>query len=1282
VKEVEIMKLQIEPKLLRLLRSRLHPKKNDSNAVSEIIATILLLSVSLTLLCVVYLLVLNNATSPSSTYQTSSAQLLASADENHVYLQNNGGQALNLNTKLVYTIGGTNFYVTVADCLVDTNGDGQWSIGEQLLFTPPAVPSLFGLEIQVKIINPDTNSMVMAGLVQEGAKGDFPYAQTLNPYDVWPHSATLKLFYNFVKSSFLPGKVWFQWKQSTDTFWTKTAVFNVTAGPLSGYQTLTLYNLTSNKNYLFEAWIQYNSNSTLINQSGGIKLFTTQIDAMGIWHFDELSGIPVLDSSGQYPSNDGVLKPNEARGPQRMDTELNHSIKNLYLDGIDDLVEVPNSNTLSVTDECSLETWVNRSEHCDTLVGVPTQSSLVQFGNYTIGCNDPCLLHTKGTIYALVSTNENNLGFLSTINISDAGEIYENVSTSSCVLDFYNFDSSCKNPKIIEVNGVSGIYAIVYTRPSSGNQLYLKTIQIYDNGSINKALIGTRVLDTNISASPDIIKIDLNTYAVVYSITAANTGVLISLDISVLGVSSPISNKLVFSDIMIEPEIIKIEASFENYVIVYNCIGDDGGMRTVKITDTGVLTDISHHIWYDDDDGGNPEITHVSGNVYALVYAGPVLRQSVILKTVEILPDGTVTLSRTTPPLAGAISEISLDFIVNMTVRNPHILPLFGVNNYYGISYSIDSPTSNLWGRIITIMIQNNGNIVAISKKDCVFEPYMCATSYFIPVSNANQMYAIIYRSESNDGILKTITIGNDGHIHNNPIIDIEEIGGLKCYVQAEVLSSDQQYIIDIFRGIDAQIVVKTVKVNPVTKTMASAFTDSMVIELGYTSSNGTFNASYAPSIISIKNDVYAIAYCHYMTLPSFHHGKIVTIQVNATGHISLIERYTFDADVMNTPILFSPINKTNGFYATVYQRYSNSQGKLSTIKIGDNGHIFGVQDSYVFESVRCREPYMAQVNGDVYAIIYRDSLTSSSYGRLATLKIYGTNGTIKKSLIDLWQFTASCYHPSIVKVNSTVFSLAYTTYSSSRYYAYVTTLRISDSGIITKSWVDYIEFIRRYYTDNYLAQQPEIFHVDNRVYAIISKDLPDPWNNYVYNGYITTLRIGENGDIIDSVDGAIQISTSPRVTSFDIKIVPFINNSYIIIYAGKNNDLYQCVIRIPLIGTNQTILSKQNSYTIQANKTEVFVTFTDSNNNQYTLSGNLLPNWNYIVSTYDRTTMNLYINANLVDTRMLGSRPIKVTSNKLYFGPYNSYCDEFSIYAAVLTQAKITQNYNYNRPS
>jgi len=1280
-RKVDIMRMPKKNKSLLPIKRRFHSTKHDTNAVSEIIATILLLSISLALLCVVYLLVLNNATGPSSTYKVSSAQLLATANENDVFLQNNGGVPLSLSTKLVYTIGGTDFFITAADCIVDTNGDGMWSIGEQIIFTPPAIPSLFGLQIQIKIINPDTNSMIMAGLVQEGAKGDFPYAQTLNPYDVWPHSVTLKLFYNFVQVNYLPGKLWFQWKRSDDILWTKTPYINITAAPLSDYQTLTLYNLTSNKNYLYEAWIQYTAGNTTVNESGGIKLFTTQIDAMGIWHFDELNGITVLDSSGQYPPNDGALKPNEPRGPQRMSTALNHSVKNLYMDGIDDFVEVPNSNTLSVTNECTLEAWINRSGHSDALVGIPVQKSLSQFGNYTLGCVDPCLLHVSGNIYALVSTNENSLGFLSTIDISDTGDIYENVSTSSCILDLFNFDSSCKNPKIIRVSGIFGIYAIVYTRPSSGNQLYIKTVKIFDDGVINKIPIDTRVLDTNISASPDIIKIDINTFSIVYSISAANNGVLISLDISLAGVISPVNKKLLFGDIMIEPEIIKIVDSFDHYVIVYNCIGDDGGLRTVEITNAGTLSEISYHVWYDDDDGGSPEIIHIHDDVYAIVYAGPIVRQSCILKTIEILWNGDITLSRTIPPLAGAIDQISIDFIANKTVRSPYILPIDGPNDYYGISYSIDSPTANLWGKIVTLKIQDNGNIVSLSKKDVTFEPFMCSASYFIPIDD--DIYGIVYRSEYSDGILKTIEIGNDGHIHNNPIHDMQEIGGLKCYVEDEVLTSDNQYVVDVYRGINGQLMIKTVKTNTMTKTIAQTFTDSMIIELGYTSSNGTFNASYVPTIIPIKNDVYAIAYCHYMTVPIFHHGKIVTIKVNAMGKITLIERYTFNNDVMNTPFLFTPINKTNGFYALIYQLYSTSQGKIATIKIGDNGHIFGVQDSYLFEALRCREPSMVSISGDIYAILYRDSLTSSTYGRLATLKIYGNNGTIKKSIIDLWQFTPNCYHPSIIKVDNNIFAFVYSYNTGGNwYYPYITTLKIADNGIITKSWIDYLQFIRAYYTDNYMPQQPEILHVDNRVYAIISKDLPDPWNNYVYNSYITTLRIGENGDIIDTVDGAIQISTSPRITSYDMKIIPFVNDSYIAIYGGKNYDLYQCVVRIPLSGTNQTIFSKQDSYLINANKTKVFVTFTDSSNAKFTLSANLVNNWNYVVGTYDKTTMNLYLNGVLINSLPLGSKPIKVTTNKLYFGPYNSYCDEFSLYAAVLIPARITQNYNYYHPS
>lgn len=61
---------------------------------------------------------------------------------------------------------------------------------------------------------------------------------------------------------------------------------------------------------------------------------------------------------------------------------------------------------------------------------------------------------------------------------------------------------------------------------------------------------------------------------------------------------------------------------------------------------------------------------------------------------------------------------------------------------------------------------------------------------------------------------------------------------------------------------------------------------------------------------------------------------------------------------------------------------------------------------------------------------------------------------------------------------------------------------------------------------------------------------------------------------------------------------------------------------------------------------------------------------------------MMLYLNTNLADSLPLNNKPIKVTTNSVLFGPYNAYYDEFSLYAALLTPAKITQNYNYYRPS
>ena len=1241
---------------------------HNTGGVSEIMGTILMLSISIILLSLLYLLVINNANNPSNLGHVSPSNIVASVDEKNVYLQNNGGSPISPNTKLVITVSGQKYFATVKDCLVDTNGDGQWTIGERLVFTPPGFASLNGLEVSVEVITPDNNAMMMYGLVQEGFRGDLPYVQTLDPYDVWPHSAHMKSFYNFIANKYTPGKVWFQWKDVTSTQWNVTPKINITV-PLSGFQDVPLSGLTSNKNYLFEAWFQYTSGNTTINVTGGIKLFTTQIDAMGVWHFDETAGIKLFDTSGQYPPNDATLQPNDIRGPQRFNGELNHSAKSLGFDGIDDYGQVANSNTISVTDECSIETWINRSQYSNGLVGNPVQSSLAQFSTYAYGCYDPDVINITKGIYAIVSANENSQGFLATVNITTGGQIISNATT--CIIDMFNFETSSKNQKIIRINQSNGIYAIVYTKPSAGNQLYLKTVQIFNNGLINKNAINTRVLDVVLSSTPDIIHINGAVYAVVYAINAVYTGALLSVNISDTGIISPVNKRLVFTgDIMIEPEIIKVVKSTDIYVIVYNCVGDDGGIRTVEITDQGLLFDISHHVWFDDNDGGSPEILNIHDDTYAIVYGGPIFRQAGWLKTIKISSGGDITLSRTLPPLVKSYGTFVFEMTATYKIRQPHIVRVNGDKKIYVISYSVDTGTAVIPGKFVTVKIEDDGNVQAATQLTVTFEPYYCVTPILFPVDK--QVYGIVYRADSSDGMLKTLRINNTGKVNSTPIYDFNKLGAYNCYEEDEILVSTGQYVVIVFRSINNCLLLKTVKVNATSKTISNQFTDSCTIEKGYTSSNGTFDSAFGSTIIPICNNIYAISYCQYINNPVVRHdGKIITVSINSTGYITLLNTFIFDNDCMNTPFMMVCINKTNGVYAVAYQLSSTSKGTIKTIKIDNLGNIQSVPlDSYVFEPLRCQEPSILLVSGNVYALLYRDSLASPTYGRVVTITIYG-NGTIKKSIIDSWQFTTSCYHPKITQVSTNIFAFVYSQYVPNQYNAWLTTLKIANDGTITKSFIDSLSFA----SASSAAHQPKIIYVQDRIYAILYKDHPAQ-----NNGWLVTFRIGANGDIVDAIDGSVKISITPNVFSYDAKIIPFVGDAYIAAYGGTNNDTYMCVLRIPISETTQNVFSKLGSYTVKANKTKVFVTFTDSNNQVFTLSGNLSSKWNDIVTTYDKVTMKLFINAVLVGSLSLNGRPLKVNTNNLLFGPYSASYDEFSLYAAVLTAAKITQNYNYYR--
>ena len=131
--------------------------RQADNGVSEIIGTVLLLGITVTLFSVVYVSVL--ATSP--TPPTPSANIVFSVEGDDIIIDHCGGAALGLDTKILMTIGSRSVNVTAKDGLDDKyKDDDLWNIGEKLVFP---TEHLSGEQITINVVDVNSNSIVMTG---------------------------------------------------------------------------------------------------------------------------------------------------------------------------------------------------------------------------------------------------------------------------------------------------------------------------------------------------------------------------------------------------------------------------------------------------------------------------------------------------------------------------------------------------------------------------------------------------------------------------------------------------------------------------------------------------------------------------------------------------------------------------------------------------------------------------------------------------------------------------------------------------------------------------------------------------------------------------------------------------------------------------------------------------------------------------------------------------------------------------------------------------------------
>jgi len=175
------------------------------------------------------------------------------------------------------------------------------------------------------------------------------------------------------------------------------------------------------------------------------------------------------------------------------------------------------------------------------------------------------------------------------------------------------------------------------------------------------------------------------------------------------------------------------------------------------------------------------------------------------------------------------------------------------------------------------------------------------------------------------------------------------------------------------------------------------------------------------------------------------------------------------------------------------------SDGWITTFNISSAGDITNTEaDSWEFDNVYGKYPFIHNISGDVYAIAYQDS---SGDGIINTTIIYDT-GMMSKTWIDSLEFDiADCVFPVVFIIddasdfNPGVYGISY---QGSGADGFICTLNITDAGVMNSAIIDSLEFDAA--NSGYFAP---VIHLADCYYCVIYTGTNS--NGWAKTVYITT---------------------------------------------------------------------------------------------------------------------------------------------------------------------------------
>lgn len=318
-----------------------------------------------------------------------------------------------------------------------------------------------------------------------------------------------------------------------------------------------------------------------------------------------------------------------------------------------------------------------------------------------------------------------------------------NLSSEYQTVETYEFEGSTNidDPDMVYVNGSGNIYAIAYedTGDSHG---WLKTVDIDSSGNIG-SVIDTFEFDGSRGEEPSIIHVSGDIYAIVYRGPDAD-GFVMTVDIDSSGNigSEQDDYEFLTSDIF-NPDIVHV--SGDVYAVAYRSDqqGDDGYMKTFTIDSSGNIGATVDTIEFGPGNCRELDMIRITNDIVAVVYEGP--GSDGWVTTVDIDAVGNI----------GSVQD-TYEF-QNTDTDEPSIVHVSG--DVYAVAYRRDSDDD---GYIKTIEIDSNGDI-SDYLESFEFDNSNCYTPGITKMFG--DYYAVAYRGPGSDGYLKTIEISEDGNI-------------------------------------------------------------------------------------------------------------------------------------------------------------------------------------------------------------------------------------------------------------------------------------------------------------------------------------------------------------------------------------------------------------------------------------------------------------------------------------------------------------------------------------